>query len=41
MAAGYPHTLGCMGSNTKQYVELALVGSVVLRPQLSPSIFVL
>jgi hypothetical protein len=41
MAVGYPHTLGCMRSSSKQYVELASVGSVVLRPQLSPSVFVL
>jgi hypothetical protein len=40
MVVGYPHTMGCIGSNTKQYVELASVGSDVLRPQLSPSVFV-
>jgi hypothetical protein len=41
MAVGYPHTLGCMGSNTKQYIELASVGFAMLRLQLSPSVFVL
>jgi hypothetical protein len=29
-----------MGNNSKQYVGLASVGSDMLRPQLSPSIFV-
>jgi hypothetical protein len=37
MDVGYPHTLGCMGSKTKQCEELALVSSDVLRPQLSPT----
>jgi hypothetical protein len=41
MPASFPHSLGCMGSSMKQYVELASVGSVVLWPQLSPSVFVL
>jgi hypothetical protein len=41
MVVGYPHIVECMGSNKKQYVELASVGSYVLRPQLSPSVFVL
>jgi hypothetical protein len=41
MAVGCPHTLECMGNNTKQYVELASVDSVVLRPQLSPPASVL
>jgi hypothetical protein len=41
MVASYPHTLGCMGSSTKQYVELASVDFAVLWPQLSPSVFVL
>ena len=41
MAVGSPHTLECMGNNTKQYEELVSVDSVVLRPQLSPSISIL
>jgi hypothetical protein len=41
MAVGCLHTLECMGNNTKQYEELASVDCVVLRPQLSPSVFVL
>jgi hypothetical protein len=40
MAVGYPHTLGYMGSSTKQCEELASVGSGVLRPQLFPFVFV-
>jgi hypothetical protein len=40
MVVGYPHTLGMYGSNMKQYVELASIGSDVLQPQLSPSVFV-
>ena len=40
-AIGCPHTLECMGNNTKQYEELASVDSTVLRPQLSPSVSVL
>jgi hypothetical protein len=41
MAVGCPHTLECMGNNTKQYEELASVDFVVLRPQLYPSISLL
>jgi hypothetical protein len=41
MAIDCPHTLECMGNNTKRYVGLASVDSVVLRPQLSPFAFVL
>jgi hypothetical protein len=36
MAVDYPHTLECMGNNTKQYVGLAPADSAVLLPQLSP-----
>jgi hypothetical protein len=41
MAVGCPHTLECMGNNTKQYEELALIDSAMLRPQLSPFVSVL
>jgi hypothetical protein len=34
MVVGCPHTLECMGNNTKQYVGLASVDSAVLPPQL-------
>jgi hypothetical protein len=36
MAADCPHTLECMGNNTKQYTRLVLAHFAVLRPQLSP-----
>jgi hypothetical protein len=39
MTVGYPHTLECMGSSTKQCEELASVGSGVLQPQLFLSSF--
>jgi hypothetical protein len=35
MVADSPHTLECMGNNTKQYVELAATDFATLRPQLS------
>jgi hypothetical protein len=41
MVVGCPHTLECMENNTKQYEELASVDSIVLWPQLSPSVSVL
>jgi hypothetical protein len=40
MVVGYPHTLGCMESKTKQCVKLASTGSGVFQPQLSPYVFV-
>jgi hypothetical protein len=36
MVVDCPHTLECMGNNTKQYVRLTSADSAVLRPQLSP-----
>ena len=36
MAVDCPHTLECMGNNTKQYIGLASADSAVLRPQISP-----
>jgi hypothetical protein len=36
MAADCPHTLECMGNNTKQYAGLVSTDFAVLRPQLSP-----
>jgi hypothetical protein len=41
MVVGFPHTLECMGNNTKHYEKLASVDSVVLRSQLSLSVSVL
>jgi hypothetical protein len=41
MVVDCPHTQECTENSTKQYVGLALVDSVVLRPQLSPFAFVL
>jgi hypothetical protein len=41
MAVDCPHTLECMGNNTKQYVKLASVDYVMLQPQLSPFAYLL
>ena len=35
---GYPHTLECTVSGTKQYAKLASAGSVGLQPLLSLSV---
>jgi hypothetical protein len=36
MAIDCPHTLECMGNNTKQYAGLVSPDFAMLRPQLSP-----
>jgi hypothetical protein len=41
MVVGCPHTLECMGNNTKQYAGLASVDSAMLWPQLFPSTSIL